>query len=60
MRFDIIQMIHDDIANFRSFDQVSCISSIIDDKFSRLTDVTCFRTSLNVSESLGMHNQFAG
>jgi hypothetical protein len=53
-------MIHDDIANFRSLDQVSCISSIIDDKFSRLTDVTCFRTSLNVSESLGMHNQFAG
>ena len=54
-------MIHDDIANFRSFDEVSCISSIIDDDMlSRLTDVTCFRTSLNVSESLGIHNRFAG
>ena len=54
-------MIHDDIVNFRSFDQVSCISSIIDDDMlSRLTDVTSFRTSLNVSESLGIHNRFAG
>ena len=53
-------MIHDDIANFRSLDQVSCISSLIDDdKFSRLTDVTCFMTSLNVKESLGIHNRFA-
>jgi len=53
-------MIHDDIPNFRSLDQVNCIPIIIDDdKFSRLTDVTCFRMLFDVSESLGIHNRFA-